>query len=50
MSRSLVGSSSTKTFAGRAKSLANSKRLRSPPDKDFTGDVARAGENKKSPK
>ena len=50
MSKSLVGSSSTKTLAGLANKRASNNRLRSPPDKDLTGDVARAGENKKSPK
>ena len=39
MSRSLVGSSSTRTLAGRANRRASSSRLRSPPDSDFTGDM-----------
>ena len=38
MSRSLVGSSSTSTLAGRANSRASSSRLRSPPDSILTGD------------
>ena len=32
--RSLVGSSSTSTLAGRANRRASSRRLRSPPDSD----------------
>ena len=48
MSRSFVGSSSTSTLAGRAKRRANNKRLRSPPESVRTGELARAGENKKS--
>ena len=43
MSKSLVGSSKTKILAGWVNSLANSKRLRSPPERDFTGDWARCG-------
>ena len=35
MSRSLVGSSSTSTFAGRVNSRASSSRFRSPPDSAF---------------
>jgi ATP-binding cassette subfamily F protein uup len=37
MSKSLVGSSSTNTLEGRANKRASSKRLRSPPESDFTG-------------
>ena len=48
MSRSLVGSSKTSTLAGRANSRASSKRLRSPPDSVRTGELARAGEKRKS--
>jgi hypothetical protein len=43
MSRSLVGSSSTSTLAGRANRRASSRRLRSPPDSDLTGERARCG-------
>ncbi len=50
MSRSLVGSSSTSTLVGRAKRRASSRRLRSPPDRLRTGELARAGENRKSPR
>ena len=50
MSKSLVGSSNTNTLAGRANNRANSKRLRSPPDKDLTGERERCGGNKKSSK
>ena len=42
MSRSLVGSSSTSTFAGRANSRASSRRLRSPPESMRTGESARS--------
>jgi hypothetical protein len=49
MSRSLVGSSSTSTLAGRANRRASSRRLRSPPDSDLTGERARCGANRKSP-
>ena len=48
MSRSLVGSSSTSTLAGRANSRASSSRLRSPPDSAFTGERARSCGNRKS--
>ena len=48
MSRSLVGSSSTNTLAGSAKSRASSTRLRSPPESVRTGEFARSGENRKS--
>lgn len=48
MSRSLVGSSSTSTLAGLANNRASSRRLRSPPDSDFTGERARSGEKRKS--
>ena len=50
MSKSLVGSSSTSTLAGRANKRASSKRLRSPPERVRTGELARAGEKRKSPK
>jgi hypothetical protein len=48
ISKSLLGSSSTNTFAFRVNILAKIKRLRSPPEKYFTGERARSGENKNS--
>ncbi len=47
MSKSLVGSSSTRILAGRVKSLASSKRLRSPPESDETRLLRGRGGEKK---
>ncbi len=48
ISKSFVGSSKTKTLVGRANNRANNKRLRSPPERDLTGERERCGGNKKS--
>ncbi|CFW40047.1 Uncharacterised protein [Bordetella pertussis] len=37
-------------MAGRANRRASSRRARSPPDRLLTGEPARAGENRKSPR
>ena len=48
--RRFVDNVVTSTLAGRANRRASSRRLRSPPDKLLTGEFARAGANRKSPR